>query len=443
MADGNVKSPRSDDDGDDSGSGVVALELQQDRPLGRAGVRSHRFVRVVATARHQPPGAERLPVRIAFALDRSGSMEGAKLALAKQALRAALLELRSDDVYAVAWFDPEVEVAAAAQPATPANIKKTLARCDKLRTGGGTALCAGWTAACEALGPGDGRSVGRCVLLTDGQANHGPSDPVTLAGLARQVRQRGICTSAIGVGQDFAEELLGKMAAAGDGRFYYAASATDVPRLVATELGEAKEVVARRVELAVRPSAGTYVEVLGDHPLQWTGTELRIFLGDLVSDQTVELALRARLPAGKVGAVASVEVAAYEAGEPSLLPFRSARWTLADSTANDRQARERDVDRLVARLYAARARMEAVTCNREGLYDAAAAVLQAVAQRIGGYAAGDAELTALVADLHAEVVAFRHEMTEHDRKSTYHRSAQTTRSKMEDGTSMRSWVPKP
>ncbi|MSP92822.1 MAG: VWA domain-containing protein [Myxococcales bacterium] len=442
MADGNDHAPPPNDSADDSGSGVASLELQQDRTLGRAGLRSHRFVRVVATARHQAQAARRLPLRIAFALDRSGSMAGRKLDLAKEALRTALHGLGPDDVFAVAWFDTNVEVAATAQPATPANVKKTLARCDKLRSGGGTALCAGWQAACEALGPSGGRSVARCVLLTDGQANHGPSDPAVLAELARHARQAGICTSAIGLGQDFAEDLLGRMAAAGDGRFYYAASAADVPRLVATELGEAMEVVARRVELCVRPSAGTFIEVLGDHPAHWTGTELRILLGDLVSDQTVEVALRARLPAGHAGSTASVEVAVFEAGEPSLLPFQSARWTLADAAANDRQLREREVDRLVARLYAARARMQAVGLNRDTHYEAAAAVLHAVAVRIAGYAAGDAELERLVAELHAEVVSFRHDMTEHDRKLRYHMSAQATRSKLDDGTSMRR-APKP
>ena len=59
---------------------------------------------------------------------------------------------------------------------------------------------------------------------------------------------------------------------------------------------------------------------------------------------------------------------AFERAEPALDPVTIA-WTYADNAANDAQPRDRDVDRVVARLFAERAKQEAVALNREGQYD--------------------------------------------------------------------------
>jgi hypothetical protein len=57
------------------------------------------------------------------------------------------------------------------------------------------------------------------------------------------------------------------------------------------------------------------------------------------------------------------------------------------------------VDRRVARLFAARARMEAVALNKAGDVRRAQQTLGRVASRIRDYADGDDELTGLAAEL--------------------------------------------
>ena len=52
-------------------------------------------------------------------------------------------------------------------------------------------------------------------------------------------------------------------------------------------------------------------------------------------------------------------------------------WEYADHPANDAQPRDVEVDRIVARLFAERAKQEAVRLNREGRYDDARRVLSA------------------------------------------------------------------
>jgi Ca-activated chloride channel family protein len=416
---------------------IAALEVRQDRKLGRARVRSVRYVQVSVTA-VPARGGERLPVQIAFAVDRSGSMEGEKLTLAKQALRLALSRLAPQDTFAIAWFGTRGELAVPARAATQAHVDAAIRTCDAIETDGMTALHEGWQLAVQsiqaAMRPG---TVARCLLLTDGQANEGVRDPDALAEAARRMRQAGLCTSALGIGADFHEALLAGMANAGDGRFFYAADAKEIPGFVAAELAEAQEVVARRVELVLRPSPGTRIERLGALPNEWTGTELRVLLGDLVADQQVDLALRATLPAGGVGDAVVVQIAVCVDGVEVATLAQEARWTLADHTDNDAQVRQREVDRLVAQQYAAQAKMAAVGLNRDDRGREAEAALRRTAEKIRTYAGDDAELLALVAELLQQGEALRQRSDEGTLKQMYACSSQLSRSKRPDGTSPR------
>jgi len=103
----------------------------------------------------------------------------------------------------------------------------------------------------------------------------------------------------------------------------------------------------------------------------------------------------------------------------------------------DAQPRDRDVDRAVARIYAARARLEAVQLNRLGEYRDARHALRGVARRIAGYAGSDTELKELAGQLIAEEAAFSAPMPELDRKSAYYRSANVQRSRDIDGQARR------
>ena len=81
------------------------------------------------------------------------------------------------------------------------------------------------------------------------------------------------------------------------------------------------------------------------------------------------------------------------------------QFTYGSHAENDRQPRNRDVDRRVAALFAARARREAVEHQRAHEYERARAVLIATARKIGDYAGGDAELLAIGEELGRDVAA--------------------------------------
>jgi Ca-activated chloride channel family protein len=93
--------------------------------------------------------------------------------------------------------------------------------------GNGTALHAGWKAGATAVLENLSKNmVNRVLLLTDGDANVGIKDPATLTKNTRELVDFGVTTSTFGVGVDFSEDLLQKMAEAGDGRYYYLEEST-------------------------------------------------------------------------------------------------------------------------------------------------------------------------------------------------------------------------
>ena len=104
-------------------------------------------------------------------------------------------------------------------------------------------------------------------------------------------------------------------------------------------------------------------------------------------------------------------------------------WTYADHPANDTQARDPEVDRAVARLFAAKARQEAVIRNRAGDFVHARSALSSVAERIRSYAGRDPELRELVKTLETEQGVFAAPMAEASRKSHHFASANLARTR--------------
>jgi hypothetical protein len=113
---------------------------------------------------------------------------------------------------------------------------------------------------------------------------------------------------------------------------------------------------------------------------------------------------------------------------------QSYAWTYADSDANDGQDRNRPLDRIVAGLYAANAREQAMVINREGDYERAARLLNRVADRIAGYAGSDRELKELVRKLRSEAEVVARPQTERFRKEQHYLARNMMESRSADFT---------
>lgn len=415
----------------------MTFHVRQDRHLIRPTYRSNRFVLAEVTA--PPARSERVrpPVNLAFVLDRSGSMGGDKIRLAKQAIVEAIGRLHDDDRFAIVVYDEAIDVVVPGTRATPDARRTALDRLREIDARGSTNLGEGWLRGAEqvALALAD-EGVNRCLLLTDGLANVGITDRDALARHAGELRARGVSTTTFGVGEDFDEVLLQVMASAGGGHFYLIATAASIRDHITSEVGETLEVVARSVTLEIGAPEGIRVESLSPYPVRDGPGRTEVTLGDLTSEERVEVVLRLNFPYGEAGRTTGAMFSLSDrdgvmTGEAKL------GWAYADDRANDHQERDRVVDRAVARIFAARARQEAVGRNRNGDYDGARHLVEATARRIRGYAGRDPELRAILSELEGALQELAAPMMEMDRKVMYAASAYVMRSRMADGTAMK------
>jgi Ca-activated chloride channel family protein len=409
---------------------IAPLSVRQDRRLIRTRWHSKRFVVVTVTAPEAHVSGSRSPVNLAFVLDRSGSMQGQKLRLAVKAVEEAIARLKPDDRFSVVIYDDEVETLVPGTPATPAARAEALSRLRTVEARRMTHLSGGWLAGCEQVASALQREgVNRCLLLTDGLANQGITDRAELEHHAGELRARGVSTSTFGVGTDFDEVLLQSMSAAGGGQFYYIESAAQILDHVGSEVGETLEVTARGVRLEVTLPEDVRLESLGAFPARRAPGRTVIDLGDLVSGQRVEVPLRLSFAFGEVGTVLPGLISLSDRDGVLAGPAARLQWEYAIDRANDAQPRDRVVDRLVAGVFASRARQRAVELNRQGRYAEASGELQATAGKVRGYADGDPELGAIVSGLLQEAETFGHVMFERDRKGFYAMSAHALRSR--------------
>jgi Ca-activated chloride channel family protein len=199
------------------------VNIQTDRALVGAGESAVRYCTVTITAptpAAAPGRAERPAVHVAIVLDRSGSMAGRKLEMARKAVDHALRLLADRDRLAVVCYDREVNVLLGCAPASGEAKTLATARLKAIDARGNTDLAAGWAKGAAEIGPAaaaTGDDISRVLLLTDGLANAGETSADVLAERAAALRNQGVTTSTFGVGADFDERPMSRLATMGGG----------------------------------------------------------------------------------------------------------------------------------------------------------------------------------------------------------------------------------
>ncbi|HWA24765.1 MAG TPA: VWA domain-containing protein [Lacunisphaera sp.] len=229
----------------------IRLKVDVDRGVLPAGSTERAVVKIgldcVPPKRH----AARAPVNLALVIDRSGSMHGDKIAQAREAALALVRRLGPDDVISIIAFDTEVRtLVPARRVGTGDGLEAAIAR---IQAGGDTALHGGVMrgAAEVRRHVGEVGTIDRVILLSDGQANVGPSSPEELGRLGHALMKEGIAVTTIGLGLGFNEDLMTRLAQRSDGNTYFVENSNDLPGIFAHELGDVLNVVARRVVIEI------------------------------------------------------------------------------------------------------------------------------------------------------------------------------------------------
>jgi hypothetical protein len=128
---------------------------------------------------------------------------------------------------------------------------------ESLRPGGSTNLHAGLILGLQEVERNfDIRRNNRVILLTDGIANVGETDPEQIARQALAYNQRGIYLSTVGLGLDFNDDLLSTLARQGQGAYHFVDSAMEMDKVFRQEVEGLVERVAEEVRVAVQPEPG-------------------------------------------------------------------------------------------------------------------------------------------------------------------------------------------
>ncbi len=224
----------------------VHLRLDVDRPVVLADTRERVILKIALDGLRLPSPADRPPVNLCLVIDRSGSMGGEKIARAREAALEALGRLGPDDIFSMVAFSNGVETLI---PATRVGRRHGLEEAIRsLHAGGSTHLYGGVAqGAAEIRKHVEGSYTHRVILVSDGIANVGPSSPDDLARLGSALVKEGISVTTVGLGLDYNEDLMTRLARRSDGNTYFVEASRDLPRIFNEELGDVLAVVARRV----------------------------------------------------------------------------------------------------------------------------------------------------------------------------------------------------
>jgi Ca-activated chloride channel family protein len=326
---------------------------------------------------------ERAPLRLALVIDRSGSMAGRSLEVAKDCAEFLGRHLQPTDELAVVTYDDTVDLVLPLAPANPVAAHSAIAA---IVSGGSTNLSGGWLKGLEELRRTDD-GVRRVLLLTDGLANVGITDKTQLVSVATGTKEQA-STTTIGFGAGFDEDLLNTIADASGGASYFAETPDDAPGIFAEEFEGLATLVAQNVSVEIRPGADVeLLGVLNEYPSISVPGGVQVQVGDAYGGERRRLVFRLHIPdVAKLGParVADVVLRYVKVGEKVATHETTIPVIVNLVSADEAAAAELDqevVDEVVP-LHAANARKEAARQADAGRFDIARSMLRDAADEI-------------------------------------------------------------
>ncbi len=246
-----------------------------------------------------------VPLNLSLVLDKSGSMQGKKIKSLRHAAKLVVDRLGPQDTISiVAFSDRKYLIAESQAVADKEALKKKI---DRIRDGGGTAISGGMGQGLaeleKELAPD---RVSRMLLLTDGQTF---GDEKQCKKLGEKAGKKGIVVNALGLGDDWNEDLLDAIADASGG----VADFIDSPDKIVTFFDQAvqsmQDTVVQNANMVLRLANGVtprqvwqvlpMISNLGYQPL--SDRDVQVALGEMEKGQPrsllVELLIGPR-PAG-------------------------------------------------------------------------------------------------------------------------------------------------
>jgi uncharacterized membrane protein len=189
---------------------------------------------------------------VVLIIDKSSSMEGRKIELARLAAIGVVENLRPIDTVGVLIFDNSFQWAVTLRKADDRNAIKRLI--SGITPDGGTQIAPALTEAYQKILPVNA-VYKHIVLLTDGISEEGDSMQLTREALANHVT-----ISTVGLGQDVNRAFLEKVASSAEGKSYFLNDPSGLEQILLHDVQEHTGVTA--VEKSITPKVVKHAEVL-------------------------------------------------------------------------------------------------------------------------------------------------------------------------------------
>ncbi|MBQ0963495.1 von Willebrand factor type A domain-containing protein [Streptomyces sp. RK23] len=273
------------------------------------------LVRVGLATRPAERQSERPPAALTFVIDVSGSMaEPGRLDLAQEALGTMTDRLRDDDSVAIVTFSDEAETVL---PMTRlgdhrGRVHDAIDGLEPMEsTNLGAGVDTGYETAVEGRREG---ATNRVVLVSDALANTGDTDADTiLERVATERREHGVTLFGVGVGSDYGDALMERLADRGDGHTTYVSTTEDAREVFSEQLPRHIELTARdaKAQVAFDPETVAEFRLVGYDNRQVADEDFRddrVDGGEVGPGHTVTALYAVRTRSGADGHLATATV---------------------------------------------------------------------------------------------------------------------------------------
>ncbi len=266
------------------------------------------YVLLEAVARGK--GGGRLPLNLGVVIDRSGSMyDEQRLEFVVEAVKFLASSLSPEDKVSVVAFADRAKVIITPEDAQNRDaVKRAIDDIDLLDIGGGTQMALGMRAAIDEVKKNlDASRLNRVLVLTDGQTY----EETACIDLVQQNRDQ-ISFSTMGVGVEFNERLLMRLAQDSNAKYHFIGNPSEIPNIFEDELHGLRSITVRNGRIDVTLSQGVQVResfraspeiyAMGS-PLIGDDRKVSYDIGDLEAGVPGSVLLTLVLPPRKPGTV--------------------------------------------------------------------------------------------------------------------------------------------
>ena len=276
----------------------VSFSAKPQKPLIPEG-ETHAHVLLRLKAAGAPDDEQPKKLNLALVIDRSGSMRGQKIIDARNSAIKMIEKMRDGDTVSVISYSDDVRVDVEPSQLNDAARVKIEAIVHTIGENGSTNLGGGLVKGIEKAKQNLKKAeVSRVLLISDGLANRGVTDPAALNKISRESLQSGVVVTTLGLGVDYNEDLMTSVADNGGGNYYFIEKSDQIVATLNQELSQMAKTVGKGLQCQNKLAAGVSLEEMYGWIFKTEGAEVQASFGEIFADQHRTVLCKFKLPDG-------------------------------------------------------------------------------------------------------------------------------------------------